>query len=159
LASLLHRVSFKWYEIALSALWLMLVCRLSNRLLAKLLNIPVNKDSDFITALILSLILSPAASLNDYSVLSLAGLAAMAFKYVLVLNRRHIFNPAASGAFFVGTLLHHYAAWWVGTSILTPVVLIGGLLILRKMQRFTMVAIFLVVYLIILSFNIAHHQS
>jgi ferredoxin-NADP reductase len=137
----------------------MFICRLSNWLIARFLKIAPNKDSDFITALILALILTPASSLNDFLVLAIAAAVAMASKYILIINRRHIFNPAAAGAFAAGALLHYYASWWVGTKFLTPVVLIGGLLILRKMKRFTMVAIFLATYLAILSFNIAHHQS
>lgn len=150
-AAFTHQLPFKWYDMALSILFLMAVCRAVNFLLSYALNIPRNSESDFISALILALIISPAQTANDYLILGLAGAFAMAAKYVLVINRRHIFNPAAAGAYLSGLLFHHYASWWVGTVILTPVVLAGGLLILRKMKRYIMVAVFIVVYLLIVT--------
>ena len=111
-----NQLPFHWYAIGLSAAWLMFTCRVLGEVFARYLSVARNKDSDFITALILSLILSPASSLNDLAVLSAAALTAIASKYLLTLGRRHIFNPAAAGAFVVGQFFHHYASWWVGTK-------------------------------------------
>lgn len=149
-AAVFHKVPFKWYDLVLSMAWLFLVCRGFNWLASRLLNVPSNKDSDFISALILALILSPAASFRDYLILALAGAVAMFSKYLLVIGKRHIFNPAALGAFSAGLLFHHYASWWVGMAVIIPVVVAGGLLIMRKMKRFTMVLIFLLVYFLII---------
>jgi ferredoxin-NADP reductase len=159
IASLEGSVSFKWYNILLSAVWLVAVCRLANLLLSKYLNIPVNKDSDLITALILTLILSPAHDISGFLILLIAGAVAMLSKFILVINRWHIFNPAAIGAFASGILFHKYASWWVGTSFITPVVFVGGMLILRKMKRFVMVIVFEIVALSVIAFNTYLNQS
>jgi ferredoxin-NADP reductase/Na+-translocating ferredoxin:NAD+ oxidoreductase RnfD subunit len=158
-ASLADKVSFKWYFILLSAALLIAVCRLANTLVSRYLNVPVNKESDLITALILTLILSPGHSWTDFLVIAIAAVVAMASKYILVINRWHIFNPAAIGALLSGVIFQHYASWWVGTSFITPVVFIGGLLILRKMKRFIMVITFEIIALLIIASNTYLNQS
>jgi ferredoxin-NADP reductase len=158
-ASLVGEVSFKWYYILLSAAVLISVCWGSNLLLSRYLNVPANKESYLITALILLLILSPGNSITDYLVLVAAAAIAMLSKYFLVISKWHIFNPAAFGAFAVGLLFHQYASWWVGTSFITPVVFIGGMLVLRKMKRFIMVITFEVVALSVIAFNTYLNQS
>jgi ferredoxin-NADP reductase len=155
----LDRISFPWYSIVLSAALLVAVCRASNLAIARFLKIPANSESDVITALILCLILSPADSINDGLILAAAGLTAMASKYVLTINRWHIFNPAALGAFISGVLWNHYASWWVGGKFMFPVILIGGFLILRKMQRFQLVSVFFVISLALFSWNLLGSQS
>jgi ferredoxin-NADP reductase len=159
LASALGKLSYRWYDIGLSALWLIMVCRLANLALAHLFNVPKNKESDLITALILSLILTPASSTNGFLLLGAAGVVAMVSKYVLTIRRWHIFNPAALGAFVTGAAFNHYASWWVGTRFMTPLVALGGLLILRKMERFSLALVFSVVALLITSWSIIVHHS
>jgi ferredoxin-NADP reductase len=152
-AALIDQVAFEWYQIAGSAIWLTIVCVAVNFAASRLLNIPSNKESDYISAWILALILLPAQNLNDYLVLAAAGAAAMLSKYILVYGRRHIFNPAALGAFAVGRLFDYFPAWWVGTKFITPLVLVAGLLIMRKMKRYLMVSAFMLVYLAYIVIN------
>jgi ferredoxin-NADP reductase len=159
LASLLGEVPFKWYSIAVSAVLLIAVCRGVNEFLSRYLNVPVNKESYLITALILSLILSPAHSLGGFLILVVAAAVAMLSKYILVIGRWHIFNPAAVGAFIVGILFHKYASWWVATTFITPVVFVGGMLVLRKMKRFILVITFEIVALSVIAFNTYLNQS
>jgi ferredoxin-NADP reductase/Na+-translocating ferredoxin:NAD+ oxidoreductase RnfD subunit len=140
------RLPFHWYDIILSVAVLVAVCRLSGEFFSRVLNIGRNFESDYISALILALIMSPASAAKGYALLAVAGFAAIAAKYLLTIGRRHIFNPAAAGAVVSGLLLHHYASWWVGTPSMALLVLVGGLLIMRKMHRFWMIAIFAVVY-------------
>ncbi|MBX4188579.1 RnfABCDGE type electron transport complex subunit D [Candidatus Saccharibacteria bacterium] len=140
-------------SIVLSAGWLVLVCWLVNKLLATFFNVPSNKESHMITALILALIMTPASDVPGFGVLAGAALAAMASKYVLTFRKSHLFNPAAFGAFVSGALFHEYASWWVGTKLLTPLVFIGAILILRKIKRFQMVGLFLAVFLLYLIFG------
>ncbi|HET7827387.1 MAG TPA: hypothetical protein VFK97_00795 [Candidatus Saccharimonadales bacterium] len=139
-------VPFHWYDIILSSLLLVAVGRLSGELFASSLNIARNFESDYITALILALIMNPASSGKGFAVLAGAGFAAIASKYLIVLARRHIFNPAAIGAVVSALLFHQYASWWVGTAALAPLVFVGGVLIMRKMHRFRMIAGFALVY-------------
>lgn len=142
------RLPFKWYELLASALWLVIVCWLINRALARWLNIPTNRESDLITALILSLIMTPAANLHGYLVLAMAGGAAIASKFLITVGHRHIFNPAAFGAVVTGLALSGYASWWIGTAGMLPIIVVTGSLILRKMKRYTMPIIFLAAVLV-----------
>ncbi|MGA3150289.1 MAG: FAD-dependent oxidoreductase [Candidatus Saccharimonadales bacterium] len=153
LASFRGNVPFSWHAIVFSALALVIVCRLSGEFFARVLNIARNFESDYITALILALIMSPATTLKGFAILVGAGFAAIASKYLLTIGRRHILNPAAAGAVVAGVFFGQYASWWVGTAVLAPLVLVGGLLIMRKMKRFYMVAGFALVYGVFL-----HHQ-
>ena len=141
LGSFFHQTPYNWHEILVSAVWLVGICWLANKSIARFLDIPANKESDLITGLILTLILSPPQTSTDFAVLAAAAIAAMATKYIITLNKSHLFNPAAAGAFIAGEVFHKYPSWWVGTKFITPLVVIGGLLILRKMKRFTMVGV------------------
>lgn len=151
--SFIDEVAFNWYEILGSTVWLVAVCYGINLALSRLRNVPRNKESDLITALILVLILLPAQDVNDLLILGVAGSVAMLSKYILVYGKRHIFNPAAFGAFGVGFLFDYFPAWWVGTTILVPLVFVAGMLILRKMKRYLMVSVFMTIYLGYLAFN------
>ena len=150
------KIGFSGLDILGSALWLVAVCRAANWSISKFLRVPHNHESDLISALILSLILTPASDVHGYLILAGAGFAAMASKYVLTLYKRHVFNPAALGAFISGEIFHQYASWWVGTRFLAPLLVVGGLLILRKMKRFQLVAVFIFVYL---AYIIVHSKS
>lgn len=143
-------IGFSWYQLLASALGLVIVCRVSNIIYSLFFNIPRNNESDLITALILALILSPATTINSACALIAAGFVAMAGKYVLTVGGRHLFNPAALGAFIAGAIFHNYASWWIGNNRLTPLVVIVGILILRKTKRFRMTGLFTAVYLVYL---------
>ncbi len=120
-------------------------CWLTNRAFGWLLKVPLNAESVYITALILVLILPPATvtDLPGMAGLALASAVAMASKFVLVVGRRHIFNPVAIGVVVSGLVLDQPAIWWVGNASLLPLVLAGGLLVTRKVQRFDMVGIYI----------------
>lgn len=145
-------ISYHWDQIIISVGWLLLISWLANSLLAKFLDIPANKESSLITALILSLILTPANSSRDFIILAAAALAAIASKYLITWRKGHIFNPAAAGAFAAGQLFHQFPSWWVGTKFMTPVLILGGILILKKMKRFTMAGLFVIIFLLYLIF-------
>jgi len=125
-----------------------------NRALAALLRIPANAESIWITALIIALIMPPVASHDWNGIAGLAAAAAVGIgsKFILALNRKHIFNPVAVGVVFSAYVFNSPATWWVGGSVyLLPVVLIGGLLILRKLQRFDMFVAYLLAQLLVLA--------
>ena len=72
--------------------------------------------------------------------LVLASVVAIASKFVLAIRRKHVFNPVAFGVAASALALDQPATWWVGGNLtLLPFVLVGGLLVVRKMQRFEMV--------------------
>lgn len=145
-----NKIAYKPLDILASAGLLVAVCWVTNKAISKFLDIPANNESDLISALILALILTPATSVHDFMVLAAAGLTAMAGKYILVWRRAHVFNPAALGAFVAGYGFSYYASWWVGTKFTVPLVIAGGILILRKMKRFSLALVFLAVYVLAL---------
>lgn len=117
-----------------SALFLTAICWITNKIFALVFKAPTNVESVYITALILSLILSPAQSLNNLAFLGLAAVIAISSKYILAIRRKHIFNPAAIAAVISALALGGSASWWIGTASLLPVTVIGGLLIIRKLR-------------------------
>jgi glycine betaine catabolism B len=118
-------------------------CWLTNWGFAKLLRLPVNVESIYITALIVALVMPPV-ELTDglgISALVLASVVAIASKFILAIQGKHVFNPVAIGIFASAMALDMPATWWVGGNMtMLPVVVIGGLLIVRKVQRFAMLA-------------------
>jgi len=75
---------------------------------------------------------------------------AMASKFIFSLRRRHIFNPAALGVALPALLLDHPASWWVSGQVwLMPLVIVGGLLIVRKLRRFDLVLAFALTNLVV----------
>jgi Na+-transporting NADH:ubiquinone oxidoreductase subunit NqrB len=68
----------------------------------------------------------------------LAGVIAMVSKYVIALQRKHMFNPAAFAAFILGLLGSPLVSWWVGSLYMLPFVALLGFGILRKTRRFQM---------------------
>ncbi len=143
----LHKLSFTAWQLLSSVGWLIAVCGALNWILAKLLRIPANQESYLITALILSLIMTPATNLHGLGILAVAGFGAIASKFILTWHGRHIFNPAALGALIAGVGLNNYASWWVGTKPLAPLVLIGGFLIVKRIRRMQMVAVTMAIFL------------
>lgn len=121
-----------------SLLTLVAACVVSNRIIASLLKVPANAESDFITGLILFFVMTPAANSQSLAFLAVVGATAMATKYVLVWNRRHLFNPAAAGAAIAGFTGLGSSGWWVALPALIPISCFLGLLVVRKMRRFKM---------------------
>ena len=123
---------------------------ISNYLFSKIFKAATNIESVFITALILVLIM-PVKFPTDTTFIALASVLAMASKYFLAINKRHIFNPAAFGATIMFFVSDQAASWWIGTPTMLPFVLFGGLLVLRKIRREKLVFNFLLVYLFIVA--------
>ena len=137
--------------LAFSTVVILVTCWIANRVFSRVFGVPANAESIYITALILVLILDPVAA-NDtkgVGVLIFASVWAIASKFIFAVRGKHVFNPAAFGVVLPAFLLDWPATWWVGGNLpLLPVVLIGGVLIVRKLQRFDLVATFVVVALV-----------
>jgi glycine betaine catabolism B len=132
--------------LAFSFVFITAVCWATNRLFAALFHIPVNTESIYITAFILALIMPPVPATDTLGVeaLALASVVAIASKFLLAINRRHIFNPVAVGVFASALVLDQPATWWVGGNLLLlPIVLAGGLLVVRKTQRFALLGAYI----------------
>ena len=117
----------------------------ANQVFARVFNAVPNAESVYITAMILVLIMQPvgAADVAGIGAVVFATVWAMASKFIFALRRRHIFNPAAIGVALPALVLDHPATWWVSGQVwLIPVVVIGGLLLVRKLRRFDLVLAF-----------------
>jgi len=138
-------------DVLIDVVTLIIVCYISNLLFAKIFHAVTNIESVFITALILLFII-PVKFPQNIAFFVLAGFLAMAIKYLPTIDKRHIFNPAAGAVAAIALLsAEHSATWWIGTPIFFPFVFIGGLLIVRKIRREEMVAIFLITSLLTIS--------
>ncbi len=111
----------------------------TNLLFSKVWGAVPSSASLYITALILALIVTPVApgDIPGALFLGVLGMWAMASKYLIAIKGKHVFNPAALAVALSALTLTHTASWWVGGNLaLLPVILIGGLLMVRKLQRF-----------------------
>lgn len=116
----------------------------SNTLFAKITGADTNIESFWITGFILFLTLAPINEQNDLIVTILISVVAMASKYFLTYDKKHIFNPAAVGMFLAGLFGFGNSIWWVGSAVLLPFVFIIGLLVVRKIRRFQMFFTFII---------------
>lgn len=137
------------YDILASTTVVLAVCYVSNLAFSKIFNAATNVESVFITALILVLIFPVKFPHQAFALIGVS-LLAMGSKYLLTIEKRHVFNPAAIAVLMLSLLSpEHSATWWVGTPLLFIPALIGGILVVRKVQRGYMVSVFLCAYLIL----------
>jgi ferredoxin-NADP reductase/Na+-transporting NADH:ubiquinone oxidoreductase subunit NqrB len=140
--SIVGDLKFNPIYIVISSLILVAACYGINKILASIFEAPTNSESAIITGLILALIITPnPTGFNITFMLAASGLA-MASKYILAINKKHIFNPAAIAVVLTAWGPRQSASWWVGTAVMLPLVLIGGILITRKIRRSRMVLSF-----------------
>lgn len=151
-------IGLAWYgivrptplNIAFSALVALVTCIAVNALFARVFGAKSNWESVCISALILTLIISPAAP-TDYTAtgfLIFSCAWAMASKYILATAKRHIFNPAAFGVALAGMFLNGAASWWVGdNATILPLIILGGVLVLTRLHYYELMISFAVVVL------------
>jgi ferredoxin-NADP reductase len=119
----------------------------ANAIFARIFEAHTNVESVYITALILTLIITPP-KINpfEYSVLSIliwAPLLATASKYILAIGKKHVFNPATFAVALTAFTIGQSASWWVGGTVpLLFFVLAGGILVVRKLRRWDLVLAF-----------------
>ena len=142
--SLFHHLGYRPLYILISGVLLPTACWVINKIFAWFFNAPTGSDSSLITGLILALIVTPDPTTSFYGLyfmLAAAGLA-IASKYVLTINRKHIFNPAAIAVVLTAIGPRQDASWWVGTAVMMPFVVIGGILLAVKIRRVMMISTF-----------------
>lgn len=130
-----------------STLFIIGISWVTNTVFAKTFKTVTNVESIYISSFILALIIPPFRSLDDLGFLFWISLWTMASKYIFAYHKKHLFNPAAFAVFLAYFTLNRSATWWIGTSVMMPLVLTGGLLIVRKVRRFDMVFYFLIISL------------
>lgn len=140
-----HVLPYSPENLIFSTSLIVAACWVSNVIFARLYGAVANIESVYITGLILALIITPVVS-TDYAGIAFiiyASVWAMASKYIFALGKKHIFNPAAFGVALSALTIDHAASWWVGGNLpLLPFVFFGGLLIVRKVRRFDVIAVF-----------------
>ena len=128
--------------IVLSTAFITMVCLITNAIFARAFNATPNVESAYITALILALIITPIS--GNWMLMFWASVWAMASKYIFALNKKHFFNPVAIAVVITAIAISGSASWWIGTTVMLPLVIIGGLLVVKKIHRTEMVYAFFV---------------
>jgi ferredoxin-NADP reductase len=116
----------------------------SNRALAALFHVRPHSESSLITGLLLYFLFWPTLVPTDVAGVALACVLATASKYALAWRGRHIFNPAAAGAFVAGLTGLNIATWWAATPPMLWLLVPGVLLVLYRTRKFPMAAVFTV---------------
>lgn len=125
-------------SLAGSALILLAACWITNMIFAHVFEAQTNVESAYITALILALIITPPLFTNfsgSIPFLIWVSVWAMASKYMFAIGKKHIFNPAAFAVALTAASIDQSASWWIGTLSMMPFVIIGGLLVVKKILR------------------------
>lgn len=148
LFSFLQLLPFSPISLFLSVGILTIGCLLVNKILALLFKASTNLESVYITAIILSLIITPIKSFKELPLFMAVSVLAISSKYFLAVKQKHLFNPAATGVFLCFLIFKFGASWWVGNSYMPILLLIGGLLVVRKVRKFSLVLSFLVISLV-----------
>ncbi len=144
-------IPFDPVYIGLSALFFVFFSEWVNDIFSRVFEVPVNMESTTITALILACIVPPARHLVDFVPLAAIAAVAVSSKFILAINRKHLFNPAAVAVAISGVAFHAPATWWIGNPAMTAFVAIGGLLMVRKLRRESMVWAFMAVVIVVAS--------
>ncbi|MCW2752190.1 MAG: hypothetical protein JWR83_3300 [Aeromicrobium sp.] len=123
----------------------------SSRALGLIWRVKPHPESSIITGLLLWFIFWPSTDTKVLAWLAGAALLANLTKYVLAWRGRHVFNPAAAGAFLVLIALDLFnsatpvvAAWWIANQKLLPFVAVGAFLVLWRTRRLDIGLLFIV---------------
>lgn len=135
---------FSGIAFAFLLILLLAVCYLTQQVFDRLFHAVSNSESYLITAFILFFILSPILSLTDVFVTMAVGVIAIASKFVLAVDKKHIFNPAAIAVLIAGLFGFGNGIWWVGSAVMLPFVYMVGFLVVRKIRRFQLLFSFIV---------------
>lgn len=151
---------YSGFDILFSTFVTVVVCYIANLVFAKIFKAVTNIESVFITALIIVLIFPSKFPVNFLPLIGVS-LLAMGSKYLLTIEKRHLFNPAAISVLMLSFLSpEHSATWWVGTPSMIIPVTVCGLLLLRRIRRSSQVVSFLITFMILSGFaSITHTGS
>jgi len=148
--SLLGVVRQSWINLTFSTAIALAGCWSVNWAFARVHGAKSNWESVCISALIIALIVTPVApgDVAGVGFLALVSAWAVASKYLIAIDKRHLFNPAAFGAALMSLAFHRPVSWWVGDyAVLLPLLALGGVLLLTRLRYYEMVGSFAVVAL------------
>lgn len=153
--SVLGILHFNPFYLIVSVVFLLVGSWITNAIFSWVFEAATSVESVYITALILALIINPIKDHHDFIFLFWAAVLSTASKYIIAINKKHIFNPAAFAVALTALTLGLSASWWVANVYMFVPVLIGGVLIVRKIKKFDMMwAFFLTVAVTIMGFSI-----
>jgi ferredoxin-NADP reductase len=142
---------------------LLVVTYASSRLIGLAWRVKPHGESAIISALLLWFIFTPSTDTTDLAWIAAAGVLANLSKYVLAWRGRHIFNPAAAGAFLtfaiqyaIGRDLPISASWWIGNKQLLPFVVVGAFLVLWRTRRLDIGVLFVAVAAVLITLGLHH---
>ena len=152
--SFLGILSYTPISMIISLLIILFVSWSINYLFSYILKVPANTESIYISVFILALVITPALLPNEYIFLGWVAVIAMSSKYIFSIKHKHIFNPVGIALAITAITINQTASWWIGTLVMTPFILIGGLLIVRKIKRTDLTfSFFVVAFVSILYFS------
>ncbi|KQX74545.1 ferredoxin--NADP reductase [Aeromicrobium sp. Root472D3] len=154
----------------LMALAVLLVASyVGSRLMGLAFRVRPHAESSIITALLLYFLFVPIVPVDTGQLvwLGIAAVLAQASKYVLAWRGRHVFNPAAAGAFLVVVLQEvvgreaRINALWqtAATEKLFPFVAVGALLVLWRTRRLGVGLLFVVVATVLIMVRLVDQAS
>lgn len=117
----------------------------ANKAMAALFRVTPHPESSLITGLLLYFLFWPSSQATDIAGTVLACVLASMSKYLLTWRGRHIFNPAAAGAFLAGLTGLNIATWWAATPSMLFVLVPAVLLVLYRVGKLRMAGVFLAV--------------
>jgi ferredoxin-NADP reductase/Na+-transporting NADH:ubiquinone oxidoreductase subunit NqrB len=135
-------VGYSSAQLVVSLVILVYICAVTNRVCVLLNHASATRESSLTTALILFFIASPPQSAPDALLLIVLAVVAILSKYVIAYHARHLFNPAAIGLFLLAGFTPALINWWVVNPFLLPFVVVGGLLVVRKVRKMELFFIF-----------------
>lgn len=119
----------------------------------KLYGVHSHLQSALITAHILTLLFTPSTEMFVLAKYALIAVIAIASKFVVTYKQRHIFNPAAFGAFVGGLLGLSYASWWIGSPPFIIAVAIAAFAVLYKTRQLTLGLLFIAVSAVLITIS------
>jgi len=114
----------------------------STRAIAAVFRTRPHTESSLITGLLLYFLFWPSLQPLDLAGVALACILAAVSKYALAWRGRHIFNPAAAGAFITGLTGLNIATWWAATPAMLWLLVPGVLLVVLRMRKVLMASVF-----------------
>lgn len=153
--SVLGRIPYSPIELIGSLVLLAASAYITNLIFAKVWDVPTNRETWLITALILFFVLQPVTGKASAVAMILAGALSSLSKFLIAPLGKHIFNPAAFAAAFVSLLGLLSSTWWVGTSALWPFTLILAVAVVYKIRRYTLALSFVAATVLIQSIQFA----
>lgn len=143
--SFFNLLPFGPISLILTTSFILAIGWLTNKVFAYVFKAPTNVESIYISALILALIITPLKNIHDLPLIFWSAVFIAASKFIFAIRKKHVFNPVAFSVLIISLASIGSASWWVGTLVMMPQVLIGGLLIVKKIRRFSLVLSYLMV--------------